>query len=463
MFTIKEIVETVNGRLVCGNENRRINKVCTDTRKIKPDNLFLAIKGEKFDGHCFLGRAIEKGAAAAVVSEAWISSSGYLPEKPSVALIAAGDCVRALADLAAHHRRKFKIPVIAVTGSNGKTTAKQMIFQVLSSRFNTLKSAGSFNNHIGVPLSLLEMTSRHEAAVFELGMNHKGEISSLARIAAPDIGVITSIGPAHLEFFRGIEEIIKAKCELFECMADGKTAVINADSPGLYEEVKKHISRIVTYGMGPGCSWRAAIVEADDKHTVFRLNEGQEFKLNVIGRHNVYNALAAIAVGSLFGISPEEIKESLKSFAPAELRMQVVEVDGIKLIADCYNANPQSVCSAVDTLAALNGGGNKGIVLADMLELGDKSAFLHAEIGRKVAESGINFLVAVGEKASYTADAARESGLEGRNIFRARDNKEAADICFGLFKRNDIVLLKGSRGMKLEQIIEYFKRKVKDG
>ncbi len=461
MFTIKEIIEVTAGRLISGDPDSRINKVSTDSRRLALGNIFIAIKGDKFDGHNFLSQAEERGAAAALISEDYCGMPGPAGLPHNITLIAVRDTLRALGALAAYHRRKFRLTVIAVTGSNGKTTTKEMIYRVISSRFNTLKSHGSFNNHIGVPLTLLEINQDHEAVVLEIGMNHKGEIAALTEIAAPDIGVITGVGPAHLEFFDGIDGIVAAKCELFETMEKGKTAVVNADFPELYERVKRYPLELITFGRSEHCRYRATGVRVKEKDTLFRLNDSYDFRLNIIGEHNVYNALAAIIVGERLGIPRDWIREGLENFSPADMRMQVLEINGIKMIADCYNANPQSVSAAIDTLCALNCTKRRGFILGDMLELGDESEHLHAEAGRKIAEAGIDFLITVGERAFYAAESARDNGMRSDVVFSVRDNGEALKIFRRQFRAGDTVLLKGSRAMKLEELIE--KIRDKDG
>jgi UDP-N-acetylmuramoyl-tripeptide--D-alanyl-D-alanine ligase len=400
-----------------------------------------------------LAEAVSRGAAGCVVAQDWVEAS---PGKvPPVPVIVVSDTVYALGRIAHAHRMKFTIPVIGVTGSNGKTTTKEMIAAILGAHYNVLKSQGSFNNHIGVPLSLLGLTSFHTAAVLELGMNHKGEIRGLAAIAVPTIAVITNAAGAHLEFFNSPDEIIEAKCELLERLGDENIAVINADCEALYAASERYTANQVGFGFKKGCRYRATNVVCHHDGVAFTLNEQFTFRLHVLGEHNVYNALAAIAVGDFLGVPMEMMRERLSQFQPVSLRMETVNCNGVRIIADCYNANPHSMAAAIRTLTAVADSARKIVVFGDMRELGSASVEQHRYIGQLIAEQRITFLLTVGREAAHAAEAAAQTGMDKKNIFVFSQTDEAAQCLAGLARPGDVVLLKGSRAMKIEQVLKH--------
>ncbi len=458
MFTIDEILKATKGRMFRGSPLLSFDGISTDSRKIRNGELFIAIKGEKFDGHDFIEKAKENSAQALLLTEHWVQDNTGLLEKINLPVIIVEDTLSALGSIAKFHRQRFKIPVIAVTGSNGKTTTKEMIASVLGSRFKVLKSKGSFNNYIGVPLSLLQLDSSHEVAVLEMGMNHKGEIRSLCAIARPDIAVITNVAPAHVEFFESIEAVAKAKCEILERLENDSAAVVNADCSVLYTMAKNYVVNLISFGFRPNSFYRASNVLCDGQGVAFTLNEKFTFRLNLLGEHNVHNALAAIAVAGFFKIEPEDVREALKEVSIPGLRMRQFDNNGIKIIADCYNANPDSTKAALKTLTQINKGNRKIFVLADMLELGRSSRKFHEDVGESVAMNPIDKLITVGPNAAFAASSALACGMQKSDVYKCSENQEALRVLKNLLIQGDVVMFKGSRGMCLEEIINQLRQ-----
>ncbi|RKY35859.1 MAG: UDP-N-acetylmuramoyl-tripeptide--D-alanyl-D-alanine ligase [Candidatus Omnitrophota bacterium] len=452
MFTIKEIIEITSGKLVHGKSEQCVTGICTDTRTLKQGDLFIALKGENFDGHNFVAQALKKQAIGVLVQESWIERNRIL-EQSEYILISVSEPVLSLCEIAAFYRKKFKISLIAITGSNGKTTTKEMIAAILSGKYNVLKSKQSFNNQIGVALSLLELAPKHQAAVFELGMNHSGEISYLANMVCPDLSVITNVGQAHLGFFENIEQIVSAKCELLRNFAM-VPAIVNIDCCKLYSQALKFSkNRLITFGIEKKCDYQAKDIIFLQDGLEFMLNRKYKFRVRVYGEHNVYNALSAIAVGRYFGLDIKLIQERLNIFKPMHLRMQMVNAAGIHILADCYNANPHSTQAAINTFSAMQAN-RKIFVFGSMLELGKFSSQCHCGIGRLTANSAIDFLITVGELAECAAVEAVKSGMDKHNVFTCAKAVDALAILRNLLKPGDLVLLKGSRKMKLEYILE---------
>ncbi|MCG2712364.1 MAG: UDP-N-acetylmuramoyl-tripeptide--D-alanyl-D-alanine ligase [Candidatus Omnitrophica bacterium] len=458
MFTIDEIIKATNGRLLSGSLDLRFSGISIDSRTVKKAELFIAIRGARFDGHDFLDKARENQAHALLLDEEWVQDKGDLPRRLGLPVIAVENTVAALGNIAGFHRRRFNIPVVAVTGSNGKTSTKEMISSVMGVRFKVLKSKGSFNNDIGVPLSLLELDSSHEAAVLEMGMNHKGEIRTLCAIACPCLAVITNVATAHMEFFNSLEEVAEAKCEMLERLENDSAAVINADCGVLYSMAKGYGVNIISFGLKPNSFYRASNVLCDAQGVAFTLNERFTFRLNLLGEHNVHNALAAIAAASFFKIDPEDIKEALKQVSIPGFRMRQFDNNGTKIIADCYNANPHSTKAALKTLTQIYKGKRKIFVLADMLELGRSSRKFHEDIGESVAMNSIDKLITVGPNAAFAASSALTCGMQKSDIVVCGKNEEVLNILQNMLIRDDVVLFKGSRGMRLEEIINQLRK-----
>ena len=429
--------------------NLKFNSLSTDTRQIAPGSLFLALRGERFDGNDFLEEAFRKGAAACVASRSC--------EDGPVVLVP--DTLRALQKLAAAYRRKFSIPVVGVTGSVGKTSTKEMIYTALSAKFRPLKNEGNRNNEIGMPLSVFSLDHTHTAAVFEMGMSGFGEISRLSSVAAPDIGVITNIGVSHMEKLGSQENILKAKLEIRDGLRPGGTLVLNHDDAFLRRVRPLERERIFTYGVeNRESDLVAENVRIEESRTSFRVvGGGQSVDVNlpVCGRHHVYNALAALACARLLGIDAQEAARALAAYSPTGLRQRVENFHGVTLVADCYNASPDSMKSAFELLAALRVPGRRIAVLADMLELGDVSTQSHFDMGAAAFDSGVDILLTFGGQARRYGDGFQSRDPSGTRVYRHFGSHQAlADALRDLMRAGDAVLFKGSRGMKLEEVIQ---------
>ena len=448
-FTIDEVLMATGGSLLSAHK-QTFSGVSTDSRTLKPGNLFIALKGENFDAHDFLLRAVENGAAGVLIS----NREAYLPDK--VTAIATNDTLKSLQDLAAFHRRRFSIPVIAITGSNGKTTTKDMIGAVLAGKLNVLKTQANYNNEIGLPLTLLNLTAAHQAAVVEMGMRGRGEISLLAKVALPTVGVITNVGETHIELLGSIENIAAAKAELIEGLAPDGLAVLNYDIPLVRAMKAKTSARTVFYGLTDGADISAREISSNQQETSFTCVWPKgEFSVTVpaIGRHNVYNSLAAVAVGLELGLDPVEISSGLKSFIPSAMRLHIEKKGEYTIINDAYNASPLSMAAAIETLDAV-AGYRKVAVLGDMLELGEFAEEAHRRVGRKLAEEDVQVVITVGRLASFIAAAALEEGV-GVTV-SCQNHEEAQEALRKLMRAGDIILIKGSRGMKMEKILDMF-------
>ena len=414
-----------------------------DSRTVQPGELFFAIRGPRFDGHDFVGAALEAGAVAAVVERG---------EGLRVA-----NTIQALQKLAASVRRLWGRRLVAVTGSVGKTTTKEMIAAVLATRFRIHRSEGNLNNQYGLPLSLLKLEESHEAGVFELGMSHAGEIAALARIAQPDTGVVTAVAPVHLEYFpSGIEGIARAKRELIDSLPAGGIAILNADDQFVSRFGDSFEGFQLSFGIDRQADFRACdICEEGDGSQRFRLQwEGEpvEVRLALVGRHNVLNALAALATAQTFGIHPSRAAAALAAFRPLKMRGEILEWNGVRIVNDCYNSNPRALEFLLDTLARAGKGRRRIAVLGEMLELGPASPDLHREAGRRAAAAA-DCLVAVRGDARYFLEGAAAAGMAAAHLAFFDTPAEAADHLASLLQPGDVVLFKASRGVKLEDAV----------
>ncbi len=420
-----------------------------DSRTIRAGELFFAVKGERMDGHDFAARALEKGAAAAVVGK------DRLARYPVITgLLAVDDTLTALQTLGTAVRRLWGKPLVGVTGSSGKTTTKDAIAHVLSQRFRVLKSEGNFNNHFGLPLMLLKLEPEHDVAVIEMGMSHGGEIAALAKIAQPEIGVVTNVAPVHLEFFASVADIARAKYELIAALSASGTAILNADDEYVSQFGRDFHGKVVLYGMKPSADVRAENVESRGASgSVFDVVAGgcrDRATLALVGIHNVYNALAAVAVGLERGLTPSEAVGALATLTPADKRGQVVQVGNITVINDCYNSNPKALDAMVDTLAAMPAK-RRIVVAGEMLELGPAGEDMHRQSGQHMAGQRIDWLVGVRGLAQPMVEAARAAGIRAEFVATP---EEAGEWLIREARDGDVVLLKASRGVKLERALE---------
>jgi UDP-N-acetylmuramoyl-tripeptide--D-alanyl-D-alanine ligase len=423
-----------------------------DSRTIQPGELFFAVKGERMDGHDFVTQALEKGAVAAVIREDHLA---LYPVKTR--LITVGDTLVALQTLASVVRRLWGKPLIGVTGSTGKTTTKEAIAHVLSTRFRVLKSEGNFNNHFGLPLTLLKLEPEHDLAVIEMGMSHAGEIAALAKIAQPEIGVVTNVAPVHLEFFESVAGIARAKYELVEALLSGGTAVLNSDDEYVSQFGRDFRGKVVLYGLRASADVRAENVQPlGSEGSAFDVVVGscrEKAVLPLVGTHNIYNALAAVAVGLERGLSPSETVAALATLVPADKRGQVVKLGNITIINDCYNCNPKALEAMVDALAAMPAK-RRVVVAGAMLELGPASDALHRQAGEYIAQKKIDLLLGVQGQAQQMVQAARQAGMQAEFVATP---EEAGEWLARETRAGDVVLLKASRGVKLERALDTWK------
>jgi len=465
-WTLDSALEATRGVLVGPKDERRFSSICTDSRHLRAGELFLALKGDRFDGHDFITQVIEAGAAGVMAARERWEAMGVSPL--AVPVIVVDDTLTALGALAAFWRRLHPVPLVAITGSNGKTTTKEMVAAIMARHCPTLKNQGNLNNLVGLPLTLLELTTGHEAAVVEIGMNHPGEIARLTQIAAPDVGLITNIHPAHLEGLGTIEGIQAAKGELFSELSSRATIVVNRDDPRVVQLATSFPGRQVRFStVDPAADVTLArILGMDHESTRFILrlgDETREIRIHVAGRHHLANAVAAAAVAWALKIAPVAITEGLAAFRPFDKRMEIVALAGrVHLINDTYNANPGSMTAALQTLRALKGGGVALAVLGDMLELGERSSELHREVGRIAAREGVDYLLAMGKQAHHLLGGAAEGGMPSERLIQGNDHGELARKVRALLTPGAWVLVKGSRGMRMEKVVEALLQVPKD-
>lgn len=457
-ITIEEVLRATGGRLLQGEERAFFQGISTDSRMVGEGELFIALKGPRFDGHHFALKALEKKAGGVVIEEdktGDIRWNGYRPK----AVIVVKDTLRALGDLARERRRRYRIPVVALTGSNGKTTTKEMISACLETTFPILKTRENLNNLIGLPLTLLNLTEKERVVILEMGMNVPGEIRRLTEIAEPDVGLITNIQIVHLEGVGSLERVREEKGELFRRMRRDGTILVNQNDPHVIDLASEFSGQKITFGVEKSADVMAKEIRLRGAEgTSFNLIlEGEEIEVNLplLGRHFVPNALSAIAVASLFGIEVKKAKETLERFRSFPMRMEIIHLEGGKtLINDAYNANPRSMELALETLAEIKGKGRAIAVLGDMLELGDFTEEAHRQIGEKVEELSIDLLLTMGEKAPLVVESAVRHGFEPKRTRVMESHSEAISILKEVAQEGDWILIKGSRRMAMEKIVE---------
>jgi len=463
IWSADEIYRATGGRLVAGRKDVSCKGISTDSRTVKKGNCFVALPGEKYDGHAFIQKALNNGAKGLVVSESYISDISDRPlDWAGVYVIAVPDTLKALGDIATFHRERSRVSVVAITGTNGKTTTKEMTARILERSFSVLKTRGNFNNLIGLPLTLLRLNPAHEWAVLELAMNHPGEIERLARICNPQLGVITNIAPGHLEGVRDLDGVMHAKGELLEVLGEGGTAILNIDDPKVCQLAERFPGRVVPFGVH-----RAAEVWAVPFHHTasgcsFDLhwqNMATRVHLRTPGLGAIYNAVASAAVGYQLGLSIDEVKEGLESTPSVPGRMTILDLPGgIHLIDDTYNANPGSMTQAIETLTELKGNSRGILITGDMLELGEHSVAAHKELGALAAKSDISHLYATGEFAKTVAEGAKRAGMNGKQVSVCNPEEIVKEVTKRLAP-GDWVLVKGSRLMAMERIVDALRAK----
>ena len=453
-LSIFQIAEFAGASVSAGDGNVSIEKISTDSRTLKRGELFVALRGENFDGHKFVEAAVKTGAAGAIVDRDW---EGEVPDNFTVVRVE--DTLQAYQNLAANYRKSLPLRVLAITGSNGKTSTKDFAAAVLGRRFRVTKTQGNFNNHVGLPRTMLEATSQDEVAVWEIGMNHPGEVAALARIAAPDAALITNIGIAHIEFMGSREAIAAEKGALAEAIGPQGSIILNADDPFSRNIAARTHAKVIFAGTTAG-TIRAGEITQSAHGSDFTILEGAHrcrAQLPVPGLHMVRNAMLAVAAGRVFGLSLEEAAAGLVAAPLAKARLQIRQINGVQFIDDSYNANPDSMKAALHTLMELDADGKRIAVLGEMGELGEESARGHREVGETAAELGVDQLIAIGGMAATIAQAARQAGLA--RTAAVGSISEAAEMLTGITAPGDLVLIKGSRSARTERVLEEFAKR----
>ena len=449
-FTVQEVVEAIQGQY-SGSQTVSFADVSTDTRTIGENGLFVALEGMTFDGHDFLSVAKEKGATGAVVKRGKAIDG--------LVCIEVDDTLKAYQQLATYHRRRFPIPVIGITGSSGKTTTKEMISAVLEQAFTVLKTEKNYNNEIGVPKMLLQLTEDHDVCVLEMGMRGLGQIAELAEIAEPTMGVITNVGTSHIELLGSQENIAKAKQELIDALPSTGAAVLNHDDPFVLPMAKATTAKVLTYGMDEAASIRGKDLTYTSKGINFVVSEeGEEWNvfLPMIGVHNVYDALSAVAVGRILGVPREEIVQSFKEFPGIPMRQEIVPFPTFTVLNDTYNANPNSMEESLRAMGQLQGK-RKIAMLGDMLELGEHSKQAHEAIGKVLVEEQYDMVFTFGDMMKLAASVAKQGGVP--YVYVGKSHLDIANTYYDVKQEGDVILVKGSRGLKMERIIEDFKER----
>jgi UDP-N-acetylmuramoyl-tripeptide--D-alanyl-D-alanine ligase len=464
-FTTADILAATHGTLVQGEPGAAFAGVSTDSRTCQAGDLFVPLKGERHDGHFYIPKALERGVRGVLAEEKWLSGEGAMGQRPlppplkEATLIAVADTLTALGDLARTWRSRFSLPVVSITGSCGKTTAKEMTAAVLSRAFRVLKNDLNLNNLIGLPQTLLKLDASYDAAVVEMGMNRFGEIRRLTEISQPTVGVLLNVFPAHTEGVGCVEGVACAKGELIGGLPDAAVLVYNADDPRVSCRARFFPGRAIGFGLGRGAQLQARSRQSQGQSGQTAVLAWQKqtwpLKLAASGVHQLYNALAATAAGLALGLPPAETARALADFQPIQRRSQLVTLpSGVHLLNDCYNANPGSMASALKTLIELKGSGRAAAALGDMLELGRHSEAEHHKLGKLAATLGVDFLVVYGNFRNQVVGGATEGGLPEACVIPVAERDEGARILQGYLRPGDWLLVKGSRSMRMECVVE---------
>ncbi len=466
-WTISAVLAATGGSLISGTADMNVAGIGIDSRTIAPGYLFVAIAGESHDGHRFVADVLDCGVKGVVVADSQVAN---LPmarmAADRIACVAVADTTRALGDLARFNRNRGPLKVLAITGSNGKTSTRMLMDRVIAKKFATLSTSGNLNNHIGLPMTLFRLSPAHQTAVLELGMNHAGEITRLGHICEPDVGIITNVGPAHLEGLGTIENVARAKGELLHTIRSGGTAILNVDDPRVTALADTVDRAVIFFGSDRQAQVRADRIRPTEAGTAFTLTTPSgdiPVTLATPARVMVSNALAAAAAGEVMGVPLELIKAGLEAFFPPDGRLGIrMPGRDIRLLDDTYNANPGSMAAAIETLARLRGRRRTIAVLGDMLELGVQSAPLHRELGRAVADARIDRLFVAGSFATAVADGAIDRQMTADRIL-AGTKETIIDRLNHQLQPGDLILVKGSRGMAMEEVVEAISRWAQNG
>lgn len=444
-MALSEIARAVGGEL-SGRDGLAVG-VSIDSRTIKSGELFIAIKGPKYDGHEFIAQALRNGACGAVVSKSLNENN-----EGGTGLIKVGDTLRALKDLAHYHRKKHNLKMIGITGTNGKTTVKEMTAAILSFRYNILKNEGNLNNQYGIPLSLFKLSSKHQVGVMELGMSALGEIADLCHLVEPEMGIVTNVGEGHTQYLKDIQTVGRAKGELLEALPATGLAVVNGDDPNVMAQTGRIKARVVKFGMGEDCQYKAEQINYGLDGTSFKV-DGHQIRMRHLGLHNIYNSLAAIAAGEVLGVDIKAAAGKLAGLEPTPMRLEIMKIGKCTIINDAYNANPPSMKAALEVLGSLTAVGRRVAILGDMLELGDIEKQRHYDVGLLAAKNS-ELVVAVGPLSKEIHRGA--SGLK-QNALHYNDNQSLIEALGSVLAEGDIVLIKASRGRRFEEIVNAIK------
>lgn len=453
---VKDILNICDGKLIIGNKDEVCNNFSKDTRTINIGDVYIGIKGENFDGNLFYLDAISKGAKICIIQDVDIDLE-KVKKYNNVTIVKVHNTIKALQEIATYKRSLYNIPVVAITGSVGKTSTKDIIARVLGEKFNVLKTEGNLNNHIGLPLTILKL-KEHEALVVEMGMNNLGEISVLTNIAKPNVAVITNVGTSHIGNLGSRDNILKAKLEILEGLAKDGILIINKDNDLLkkwYEENRENY-RVKTYGIKEKSDFTAYDIMCKEDCSTYKIdinNNTYDIELRIVGEHFVLNSLCAISVASIFEIPMDKIISGILNFELTKNRMEIKKKNNITIINDCYNANYDSMKAVLDFLGT-NKNNRKIAVLGDMLELGEFSVELHKKVGMEVSKNKIDILITVGKSSKNISSSAKDCGMDKNNIFEFSNNKEAINKIKAIMEENDIILVKASNGMKFKEIVD---------
>ncbi len=459
-LTAADIVLATRGALLRGAQDRAVSGISTDTRTMRPGDFFIALRGKNFDGHAFLSKAAQGGACGCLIGKGH-EAGDIAAAPPDFVLIRVDDTNRAYGDIARLYRNLFfDLSVAAVTGSNGKSTTKEMAAELLSQKFRVLKNKGTLNNLVGVPQTLLGIDWQTEAAVLEIGTSLHGEIARLAEITRPDVGVLTNIGPSHLEFLGDLEGVAREKGSLAEALPARGCLVANADDALAWRLRERTQANVLGYGFSEAAAVRATEPFRQPNGCwgfsvhIASTGERAQISLPVLGRHNIANALAAIATGSWYGVELELMQSALEKFQGLAMRVQMQERSGVRIINDAYNANPQSLARSLEVLEDVQAPGRKIVVFGDMLELGASERQDHERAGEGLAMSAASLVVTVGRRASWAAESFARGKRKSQKIARFADTEGAASFLKDIVREGDLMLLKGSRGMRLERLLD---------
>jgi len=451
---LKDVVDKCDGKLIFGNKKTILENFSKDTRTLEVNDVYVGIKGEKIDGNIYYEEALEKGASGCILNSDIKLKEELIEKYEDRFIILVEDTIKCLQDLASYKRSLYDIPVIAITGSTGKTSTKDIVAEVLSQKYNVLKTEGNYNNHIGLPLTILKLKD-HDALVVEMGMSHLGEISLLSKIAKPTVGIIINVGTAHIGNLGSRENILKAKLEILDGMSNNGTLVINNDNDLLHSwHLNNKNYNVITFGIDNESDYVAYEITSEIASSIYSVNvndEKESFEINIPGIHFVYNGLCALSVGKLFNIDNENIKNALKNIELTKRRMEIERIKDITLINDCYNANLDSMKSAINYLGSLSNT-RKIAILGDMLELGEFEEQLHRKVGQEIFNNNIDIVITIGNASKHICDELQNLGYDDNRIYHFDSNIEALTIVKKIIASNDTILLKASNGMNFIEL-----------